>query len=541
MKLHTIKGIALSLLLAGSLSASAAINEQLVDPQATEETQELYRFLLDNYGKRVITGAVASGVKDTKMADHIKNQTGHYPVINCFDFMEHYQNAPVNPGGWSHANYSNPNVEEAWVKAGGIVSYQWHWFVPIDEANKNSFSNVEFYCNGAGNRDTYFSAENAMKEGTWERQIIDRDIDAVAGYLLEMQNRKIPVLWRPLHEACGNNGKYNGGKAWFWWGNSGADAFKRLWRYMFNRLEAKGVHNLIWVWTSCIDDADWYPGNEYVDIVSTDNYSLKDGNHGSLIREYNYLKGLYPDKMLALSECGGMPSIANMQAQGDMWSWVAPWNGDYTTGNHNSSDFYRTEYANERIMHRDNKDNDGPIDPDPVDPTPGEGKVLYSSSNPQMLNWNVLLSVDASTASTFRAGDEILVTFTEMGNVNDWPKIGFEKGSWKSYPEEYQVFQYQNWGITLPHTASYKLTSEDVSNMKNGFDMKGVAVKVSQIVYKSNSVSTAAALTGENDTKTVDVFNMQGMVVRQGVQLGEALRGLPAGIYICNGKKHIVR
>lgn len=77
--------------------------------------------------------------------------------------------------------------------------------------------------------------------------------------------------------------------------------------------------------------------------------------------------------------------------------------------------------------------------------------------------------------------------------------------------------------------------------MKNGFDMKGVAVKVSQIVYKSNSVSTAAALTGENDTKTVDVFNMQGMVVRQGVQLGEALRGLPAGIYICNGKKHIVR
>ncbi len=43
----------------------------------------------------------------------------------------------------------------------------------------------------------------------------------------------------------------------------------------------KGIHNLIWAWTTqnyngdantYNNDADWYPGDEYVDIIGRDLY-----------------------------------------------------------------------------------------------------------------------------------------------------------------------------------------------------------------------------------------------------------------------------
>jgi len=37
-----------------------------------------------------------------------------------------------------------------------------------------------------------------------------RDLDAVAAELKLLQDVRVPVLWRPLHEANGR---------WFWWGD----------------------------------------------------------------------------------------------------------------------------------------------------------------------------------------------------------------------------------------------------------------------------------------------------------------------------------
>ena len=41
---------------------------------------------------------------------------------------------------------------------------------------------------------------------------------------------------------------------------------------MFDYFKAQGLNNLIWVWTSETGDADWYPGDQYVDIVGRDLY-----------------------------------------------------------------------------------------------------------------------------------------------------------------------------------------------------------------------------------------------------------------------------
>ena len=44
-----------------------------------------------------------------------------------------------------------------------------------------------------------------------------------------------------------------------------------------------------------------------------------------------------------------------------------------------------------------------------------------------------------------------------------------------------------------------------------------------------------------DDAATVDVYNLQGMAVRRNVNAAEALVDMPQGIYIVNGRKHIVK
>ena len=79
---------------------------------------------------------------------------------------------------------------------------------------------------------------------------------------MKLKAAGVPILWRPLHEA--------GGK-WFWWGAKGADACKKLYDIMRDRLiNHHKLDNLIWVWST--PESDWYPGNEKVDIIGYDNY-----------------------------------------------------------------------------------------------------------------------------------------------------------------------------------------------------------------------------------------------------------------------------
>ena len=69
----------------------------------------------------------------------------------------------------------------------------------------------------------------------WERQI-----DRVAGYLAELQDAGVPVLFRPYHEMSGN---------WFWWGGRpGPQGLQELYRQLFNRyVRVHQLHGLVWV------------------------------------------------------------------------------------------------------------------------------------------------------------------------------------------------------------------------------------------------------------------------------------------------------
>ena len=61
-----------------------------------------------------------------------------------------------------------------------------------------------------------------------------------------------------------------------------------------------------------------------------------------------------------------------------------------------------------------------------------------------------------------------------------------------------------------------------------------------QFSWESEGLSALGIIEAEGDGP-VDVYNLQGMPVRKGVMTDEATQGLPAGIYIVNGKKILVK
>ena len=326
-----------------ALAMQAQIQEQPIDREATGPTRQLYSYLLGKvWGKHVLSGCQARWDYNTTDADGIYERAGKYPAINIFDFQHFRQR---------NLNYMGPTAK-AWHDAGGIVGFIWHWSVPVsaDLSPKDGFA---FYTpSGAEGRrpGTLFSARRAVQEGTPEQRIINENLDTIVRYLLHYQQQGIPILWRPFHEAAGNTNR--GGKAWFWWGNDGAEAFKQLYLYTQRYLMERGVHNLIYIWTSELDDDDWYPGDAYVDIVARDQYHAP-SQHGSFKQQFDLLRSKYPSKMLALAECDCVPSAQAMESDDARWLFVAPWTVPFVFSQQNDDAFWRQFLAEKLILTRD--------------------------------------------------------------------------------------------------------------------------------------------------------------------------------------------
>ena len=312
-----------------SIFAQEEVSAQPIDREATGATRQLYRYLRDKvWGKQVLAGCQARWDYDTTDADGIYERAGKYPAVNIFDFQHFRQR---------NLNYMGPTAK-AWHDAGGIVGFIWHWSVPVaaDLSAKEGFA---FYTpSGAEGRrsSTLFSPRRALQPGSPEHRIINENLDTIARYLLHYQQQGIPILWRPFHEAAGNTNR--GGKAWFWWGSDGAEAFKQLYLYAQRYLMERGIHNLIYIWTSELDDDDWYPGDEYVDIVGIDIYNNSSASNINSTC-FKMLKQHSPDKLIALTECGNLAKINAQWRSGAKWLYFAPWYDYDRTKDVNSSEF----------------------------------------------------------------------------------------------------------------------------------------------------------------------------------------------------------
>ena len=301
----------------GIKSSSAASLEfdiqPLVMPQPSANTSKLYQFLLDNFQRKIISGVMTlkslatTGGAEQNEITWLYEKTGKKPALLGLDFMDHT--------GAIQSNWiNNPNIIKdaiTWKNSNGIVAFCWHWRDP-------SHKTYEFYTNR-----TNFDPRKIFEPDSDEYKAMMRDMDMVAGYLKELQKEDIPVLWRPLHEASGG---------WFWWGSQGAEACKKIWQIMFDKFTNEHrLNNLIWVWTSEANNnaLNWYPGDDYVDIIGMDIYD--EGNHSSQLLSFEELRKLYNGKkMLALSECGSIPDMVAMNKDRAIWSYYMPWYGNHT-------------------------------------------------------------------------------------------------------------------------------------------------------------------------------------------------------------------
>ncbi len=196
---------------------------------------------------------------------------------------------------------------------------------------------------------TTFDPSNALTEGTWENNVWKSDMKTLIEYLKLVKDANIPVLWRPFHEASGK---------WFWWGTKDAATFKALWIEMYNELKEAGLDNLIWVWTSCGKDNDWYPGDAYVDIVARDLYG---NDAASCATEYSDLCGTYGYKVITLGECGystytdcRIATVSEQWNAGAKWSWFMVWySGEDAETPHANEAWWKDAIQQENIITRD--------------------------------------------------------------------------------------------------------------------------------------------------------------------------------------------
>lgn len=300
--------------------AQVGSNYALVNTNATPEAKRVFEFLKANYGKKILSGTVANVDWNTREAENVYKWTGKYPALNVFDFINFHASKDVNRQGW--IDYSDISVVRDWWKKGGLVGCMWHW-------NMLANNGKDLTCTpGTEAGQTSFDVSRIDDTSSKEYKQVCKDIDQIAQYLKKMQKAGIAVIWRPLHEAAGNTYEFEGGKAWFWWGAKGAEPFKKLWRLMYDRLvNVHGLNNLIWVWTSQVDDQSWYPGDDVVDIIGRDNYYCL---QYPVMKEFKKLSRLYPGKMITLAECGNGDEVHISQLK-DIWdegahfSWFMTW------------------------------------------------------------------------------------------------------------------------------------------------------------------------------------------------------------------------
>jgi mannan endo-1,4-beta-mannosidase len=308
----------------GDRRETSAIKTTLVTSNASENVRKVYRFLRENYGTKIVSGMMASNYRHSSWnineSETVSDTSyvGKFPAMNFFDYID------ISNTGTTL--YNDIGVVQNWWNANGIVGCLWHWRVPVvigSTGDRTSSNNAFYSLSGSNKPMTDFDINRAVVAGTWEYDIVMEDMQKVADALLLLKNStvgngSIPVLWRPFHEASGG---------WFWWGRTGSsDAFKKLWKMMFDLfVYEKGLNNLIWVWTSETGDWDWYPGDEYVDIIGRDTYgNVNDARLSTVQSDFAVLQAKFPDKMVALTEFG---QIANLSQWGEAtwYSYVAPW------------------------------------------------------------------------------------------------------------------------------------------------------------------------------------------------------------------------
>jgi mannan endo-1,4-beta-mannosidase len=302
------------------------------NPTASAEARRVLQTLAGLCGKGILTGQHTQTVAQEELA-YIRKVTGKEPALCGFELLAYSPNIDYAGSGaecLTEVEENKHTLERAWdwAERKGLITFTWHWFSPLGGSDK------AFY-----QKNTPFDARLALIEGTAEREALLSDMDVMAGLLKPFCEKKVPILWRPFHEADGE---------WFWWGSRGSETAKGLYRLMFERFTgAYGLNNLIWVWNS--PSAEGYVGDDVCDVISRDVY-LPAHTHSDYAEQYDELIKITPaPKITALGETGPVPDIARLARTRVPWTWFMTWSkslcGEEITGRETLKAAYDHPYA----------------------------------------------------------------------------------------------------------------------------------------------------------------------------------------------------
>lgn len=237
----------------------------LVDRQATERTKNLYQNLKDIqksgkvlFGHQEATSYGRTWVGDKNRSD-VKDVTGSHPAVIGLDF------ANVTTSDSERFEKAKHELITSVVDTynrGGVSTFAWHASNPANDGSfyweKDPIKVVPDILPGGKLHDKYKKYLQSIAD--------------VASAFKDKEGVLIPVIFRPFHEYDGD---------WFWWGKGHCtkDEFIALWRFTIDYLRNDlGVHNFIYAFspdckfTTQAQFLEYYPGDEYVDMLGMDNY-----------------------------------------------------------------------------------------------------------------------------------------------------------------------------------------------------------------------------------------------------------------------------
>ena len=285
-----------------------------VNKNASPEVKKLLHFLYDINGRYLLSGQHNYNSDLNTFSDSVKNITGKYPALWGSDFML-----------WGTVDLGQKLVDEAIKKnkEGYLISIMWHQGRPNDDPPYDWLGSIQGKLTDA--QWDELTTPGTLLNNKWLDQI-----DHIAGYLKQLQDANVPVLWRPYHEMNG---------VWFWWGNKrGENGIIKLWKMMYDRYtNYHHLNNLLWVWGAnglrdipkdeAYHYSYFYPGADYVDILGADIYHFDYEQS-----DYQELVDLAKGKIIALTEVGELPKPEILQAQ-PKWAWFMVWTSWLWTDN----------------------------------------------------------------------------------------------------------------------------------------------------------------------------------------------------------------
>jgi len=326
---------------------------QPVNPDATPAARALLHDLDTITGHATIAGQHNFPNTVSRYSDRVYDLTGEYPGIFGQDFG-------FSGGDDKDSTLGRPSMIEEVIRQyrnGAVIALTWHSVRPTEDEPVTFRDSVQGHL-------TDWEWRQLLTPGTDLNMRWCRQVDRIAGYLKELQDAGVPVLFRPYHEMNGN---------WFWWGGRpGPDGSAALYRQIYDRyVHVHHLNNLVWVWNvnspnaSAGPVADYFPGSAYADVLTMDIYDpFRQEFYDQMVALADPLH-----KPIALAEVGAMPTLTTLAAQ-PRWAYFMMWSG--MAEGANSLDQSQTIFHAPNIINRGDSRLSAPMAAPATPPAPGD-------------------------------------------------------------------------------------------------------------------------------------------------------------------------